>query len=64
MKRTKTQKALDILDRIEYFKDDEERQLLYEIKGLILSNFSEQPEVTNLGCVDGDNKRIYNWFCS
>jgi hypothetical protein len=64
MKRTKTQKALDILDRIEYFEDDEEHQLLYEIKGLILSNFSEQPEVTNLGCVDGDNKRIYNWLCS
>ena len=64
MERTKAQKALDLLDKIEHFKNDEERQLFYEIKGLILSNFSEQPKVTDLGCVDGDNKRIYNWFWS
>jgi hypothetical protein len=64
MERTKAQKALDLLDKIEYFENDEELQLLYEIKGLIISNFSEQPKVTDLGCVETDSERVYNWFYS
>jgi hypothetical protein len=64
MEQTKAQKAFNILGRIDYLENDEELDLLDEIKSLVLSHFSEQTEVTDLGCVDGDNKRIYNWFCS